>query len=194
MPPIPRSAALPGTHKPMLPITPTQDENYTPTVCCACGRVSLGIGVGFTGRPSGSYAPPQDPMYLCKLCINAAGELSNLQRLSTYELKAIDTGVAYVQAYFATLGLKRPVAFTDTKALDAGMAAGGEWLGTHGVSDLTVLEPDQIRDFVRVIWEGCMAGLTGIEDQDELTQRMMVKEAWAGCVDGVRAALREGPF
>lgn len=123
---------LPG--RTVLPITPTCDDAGTPTTCTACGRIALGIGVGFKNRKD------DDPRYLCKGCITAVSDLSKFDRLSVFELQALDAGVEAV----------------------------GEYLGTIGLYDLTQM--------------------------DELNRRMIVKAAWEGCIRGVREALKEPPF
>lgn len=53
-------------------------------------------------------------------------------------------------------------------ALDGGVEAVGEWIETHGVTDLAHF--------------------------DELMQRMMVKAAWEGCARRLREALKSAPF
>ncbi len=127
-------AQLP-TGKPILPITPTQDEHGTPTVCRCCGRIAMGIGVGFKDRKD------TDPGYLCQGCIQAVKDLSLMNRLSLFELQALDEGVDAV----------------------------GEYIATHGVTDL--------------------------QYYDDLMQRMLVKNAWEGCIRGIRKALKESvPF
>ena len=88
---------LPG--RPVLPITPTQDEDGTPTTCTACGRVAMGIGVGF------KHKHDDDPRYLCKGCITAVSDLSKFGRLSVFELKALDAGVEAVGEYIAQHGV-----------------------------------------------------------------------------------------
>lgn len=125
---------IPG--KNILPIMPTADEDHTPTTCQACGRVSLGIG-----RAIKQGGKVMDPGYICRQCIMIVSDLSKMDRLSTYELQALDAGVAAVGEYI----------------LDRGLGA-----------DLSVY--------------------------DELDRRMLVKAAWAGCIQGVREALREAPF
>lgn len=89
-------APLPG--KPALPFTPTVDSDHNPTVCCACGSVSIGIGAGFTSRAN------PDPMYLCRKCINGIGDFKKLHRLSVYELQALDEGVAAVGEFIEANG------------------------------------------------------------------------------------------
>lgn len=56
----------------------------------------------------------------------------------------------------------------ELQALDGGVDAVGEWLGERGITDLALL--------------------------DELDARMLVKAAWLGCADRLRAVLREAPF
>jgi len=123
---------LPGRQ--VLPITPTQDDTGAPTCCTACGRIAIGIGVGFKNRKD------DDPRFLCKGCLVAVDDLSKFDRLSQFELRALDAGVDAV----------------------------GEYIATHGITDLQYF--------------------------DDLMQRMMVKAAWEGCIKGVRAALKEPPF
>lgn len=126
------------TGKPLLPITPTCDADGTPTVCIACGRMSIGLG-----RAIKQGGKMMDPGFVCKGCIVKIGDLTKLDRLSQFELQALDAGVDAV----------------------------GEWIAEHGVTDLA--------------------------HYDELMQRMLVKAAWQGCIEGVRKALaddREAPF
>lgn len=56
----------------------------------------------------------------------------------------------------------------ELRALDAGVDAVGEYIASHGITDLAHF--------------------------DELMQRMLVKEAWEGAARGLRAALSEAPF
>lgn len=114
---------LPG--KPILPITPTQDEDGTPTTCTACGRVAMGIGVGFKHRKD------DEPRYLCKGCITAVSDLSKFDRLSVFELAALDAGVDAV----------------------------GEYLETIGIYDLTLMDELNRRMIVKSAWEGCIRGV-----------------------------------
>lgn len=110
------------TGKPILPISPTQDETGAPTCCKACGRVSMGIG-------RGSKA---DPGFLCKGCLVAVSDLSKFDRLSLFELKALDAGVEAV----------------------------GEWIDQNGgVTDLQYFDDLMQRMLVKAAWEGCIRGV-----------------------------------
>lgn len=128
---------IPGRQ--ILPITPTCDADTNPTTCVACGRIAIGIG-----RAIKQGGKVMDPGFLCKKCIVSIGDLTKLDRLSQFELQALDAGVDAV----------------------------GEWILERGAG-------------------------TDISVFDELDQRLMVKAAWAGCIEGVRKALaddREAPF
>lgn len=111
--------------KPTLPITPTADEAGNPTTCRACGRIAIGIGVGFTNKHD------KDPGYLCRQCIVAVSDLSKMDRLSVYELKALDAGVDAV----------------------------GEYIAEHGVTDLAYFDELMQRMLVKAAWEGCIRGV-----------------------------------
>lgn len=74
-------AALPG--KPILPITPTVDENHNPTVCRICSMRAIGVGVGFTSRGD------KDPGYLCIECTALVETVRSMRRFDVYELKAL---------------------------------------------------------------------------------------------------------
>lgn len=124
-------AALPG--KPILPFTPTTDERGNPTVCKCCGMLAFGIGRAAPGS--------KDPGFMCKPCMVATGDLTKLDRVSLYEVKALEAGVAAV----------------------------GEWIEANG-------------------------GITELAHYDELMQLLLVRAAWEGCARGVREALREAPF
>lgn len=116
---------LPG--KPILPITPTQDEHGNPTTCLACGRVAMGIGRGL--KQGGELI---DPGFLCKGCIVAVHDLSKMDRLSIFELKALDAGVDAV----------------------------GEWIAENGgVTDLAHYDELMQRMLVKSAWEGCIRGV-----------------------------------
>lgn len=115
---------LPG--KPILPIAPTQDETGAPTTCRACGRVAIGVGVGFTHKHD------KDPGYLCKGCLVAVSDLSKFDRLSLFELKALDAGVDAV----------------------------GDWIEQNGgVTDLQYFDDLMQRMLVKAAWEGCIRGV-----------------------------------
>jgi len=125
MPPIPnikqRLAA------PLLPITPTADANGAPTTCKACGMLAFGVGratLDARGRMI-------DAGYLCKPCIVATGDLTKLDRLSLYEIKALDAGVDAV----------------------------GEYLETIGLYDLSLMDDLNRRMIVKAAWEGCARGV-----------------------------------
>lgn len=111
---------LPG--KTVLPITPTQDDTGAPTTCMACGRVAMGIG----------RHQHKDPGFLCKGCLVAVSDLSKFDRLSLFELAALDAGVEAV----------------------------GEWIDQRGLG--THLEHyDELdqRMLVKAAWEGCIRGV-----------------------------------
>jgi hypothetical protein len=114
---------LPG--KAVLPITPTADETGAPTTCRACGRVAIGIGVGFKHKGD-------DPSFLCKGCLVAVSDLSKFDRLSLFELKALDAGVEAV----------------------------GEWIEQRGNgTDLQYFDSLDQRMLVKAAWEGCIRGV-----------------------------------
>lgn len=177
--------------KPILPFSPTVDANNDPTVCCACGRCSIGVGVGWI---TWNDPKTKDPMFLCQICIVSSGDLTKMQRLNHYELKALHTGLEAWLTYYKSFGLTAPSVLDNRAALNAGMEAGGAWLEEKGITDLSEMEPDDILRFVRAVWGGCATGAATPEAQDELTQLMAVKEIWAGCARGVREALKEAPF
>ena len=112
--------------KPVLPFTPTQDENGHPTTCIACGQIAFGIGRAVIER-----GRMVDPGFMCKPCIVAAGDLTKLERLSVYELKALDAGVESV----------------------------GEWLEQKGVYDLTLMDELDRRMIVKAAVEGFGRGV-----------------------------------
>lgn len=108
--------------KPVLPIAPTQDETGAPTCCKACGRVAMGIGRG----------TKTDAGFLCKGCLVAVSDLSKFDRLSLFELKALDAGVEAV----------------------------GEWIDQNGgVTDLQYFDDLMQRMLVKAAWEGCIRGV-----------------------------------
>jgi hypothetical protein len=116
---------LPG--KPILPITPTQDENGTPTTCMACGRVAMGLG-----RAIQKGGKMLDAGFLCKGCVVAVHDLSKMDRLSVFELQALDAGVDAV----------------------------GEWIAENGgVTDLAHFDELMQRMMVKAAWEGCIRGV-----------------------------------
>lgn len=114
---------LPG--KTALPITPTADENGNPTTCMCCGRIAIGIG-----RAIKQGARVIDNGFLCKQCIVAVGDLSKMDRLSVYELKALDAGVDAVGEYIAEHGVTELAHFDElmqrmmVKAAITGFAKG----------------------------------------------------------------------
>ncbi|MBA8797905.1 hypothetical protein FHW77_001587 [Agrobacterium sp. RC10-4-1] len=114
---------LPG--QPVLPITPTADENDNPTTCMCCGRIAIGIG-----RAIKQGARVIDNGFLCKQCIVAVGDLSKMDRLSIYELKALDAGVDAVGEYIAEHGVTELAHFDElmqrmmVKAAITGFAKG----------------------------------------------------------------------
>jgi hypothetical protein len=87
---------LPPTGKPIIPFSPTVDEKHNPTVCKACGCLAFGIGRSTPGD--------KDPGYLCKPCIVATGDLTKLDRISLYEVKALEKGVERVGEFIAANG------------------------------------------------------------------------------------------
>jgi len=111
---------------PVLPFQPTQDETGSPTTCLACGQIAFGVGCGV--RRAGKMI---DPGFMCKPCIVSAGDLTKLERLSVYELQALDAGVESV----------------------------GEYLEQKGVYDLTLMDELDRRMLVKAAWEGCARGV-----------------------------------
>jgi hypothetical protein len=111
------------TGKPIIPFTPTADNLGNPTVCKACGGLAFGIGRATPGS--------KDPGYLCKPCIVAIGDLTKLDRLSLYEVKALEKGVD----------------------------AGGEWLAEKGITDVAHLDELDRLMFCKAIWQGCTEGV-----------------------------------
>lgn len=118
-------APLPGRN--ILPIIPTVDEDNNPTTCIACGRIAIGIG-----RAVKQGGKILDPGFMCKGCIVKIGDLSKLDRLSVFELQALDAGVDSVGEYIAERGL-----------------------GT----DLSVYDELDQRMLVKAAWEGCIRGV-----------------------------------
>lgn len=118
-------APLPGRN--ILPILPTVDEDNNPTTCISCGRIAIGIGRAV--RQGGKIL---DPGFMCKGCIVKIGDLSKLDRLSVFELQALDAGVDSVGEYIAERGL-----------------------GT----DLSVYDELDQRMLVKAAWEGCIRGV-----------------------------------
>jgi len=175
--------------KPILPISPTQDETGNPTVCRCCARRSIGIGVGFQNRSN------KDPGFLCGECVLLIEEVRKVRRFDLYELRALDAGVEAVSEYRKQFGFQFPYATSDKNALLAGMNAGGEWLSSHDVSDLSTLAEEEVLDFVKSVFTGCLSGLAEVDNFDELDGKMMVKAAVTGFGDGLRKLLRsEAPF
>ena len=113
-------APLPG--KPALPFTPTADPEGNPTVCRCCGFRSIGIG-----RNPSQSRKDTDSGFLCKRCILAMEDLTKLDRLDQYELRALEGGVE----------------------------AAGEWLGERGITDLSLLDELDRLMFCKTIWIGC---------------------------------------
>jgi hypothetical protein len=117
-------AKLPPTGQPIIPFTPTQDTDGQPTVCKACGCLAFGIG-----RPAPGS---KDPGYLCKPCIVAIGDLTKLDRVSIYEVKALEKGVEAV----------------------------GEWIASNGnLTDLAHYDELMQLMLVKAAWEGCARGV-----------------------------------
>ena len=119
-------APLPSLGKPVLPITPTADDDGNPTVCRCCGMRSIGIG-----RNPQQSRKDQDPGFLCKRCIIAMEDLTKLDRLDQYELRALEGGVE----------------------------AGGEWLAERGLTDVSLLDDLDRLMFCKTIWVGCVRQL-----------------------------------
>lgn len=113
--------------KPVLPIMPTADDDGHPTTCLACGRVALGIG-----RAIKQGAKVIDNGFLCKGCVVAVGDLSKMDRLSVYEIQALDAGVDAV----------------------------GDWIAENGnVTDLAFYDDLAQKMLVKAAWEGCIKGV-----------------------------------
>lgn len=70
--------------KPILPISPTEDEHGNPTVCRVCSMRAFGIGVGYQNRAD------KDPGYLCVECAALIETVRDMRRFDVYELKALD--------------------------------------------------------------------------------------------------------
>lgn len=83
------------TTKPLLPFTPTVDDNDNPTVCRCCGRHAIGIGVG---------DPKKDPGYLCTECVLLVEHVRSARRMDIFELVALDGGVDAVGEYIESIG------------------------------------------------------------------------------------------
>lgn len=175
----------------VVPFNPTVDEDHNPTVCVACGRCSIGVGVGsFSGRDPKT----KDPMYICQLCVTSVGDLTRMHRLNVYELKALDEAVKSQDEWFAQFGLPPAGMSTDAKAIAAGVESAGEFLATLSTTDLALFTEEQRNEFVLAIWRGCASGFTGLSVHDELDRRMIAKAAVEGFGRGVRNALSEAPF
>ncbi|THK38159.1 hypothetical protein EHS39_11625 [Ensifer sp. MPMI2T] len=112
---------LPG--KPILPFSPTQDERGSPTACKCCGMLAFGIGR--------ADKTTKDPGFMCKPCMVATGDLTKLDRVSLYEVKALEAGVEAV----------------------------GAWLTERGITDLAVMDELDAKLLVRAAWEGCARGV-----------------------------------
>jgi hypothetical protein len=116
------------TGKPIIPFTPTVDVQKNPTVCKACGCMSIGLGRSTPGDKS----RPPDPGYLCKPCIVATGDLTKLDRISLYEVKALEKGVEAV----------------------------GEWIAANGgVTELAHYDELMQLMLVKAAWRGCAEGI-----------------------------------
>ncbi len=110
----------------ILPITPTADADDNPTTCMACGRIAIGVGRAI--KKGGRVI---DNGFLCKGCITAVSDLSKMDRLSVYELRALDAGVDAV----------------------------GDWIAEHGITDLAHYDDLMQRMMVKAAWEGCIRGV-----------------------------------
>jgi len=117
-------APLPGRN--ILPIIPTVDEDNNPTTCIACGRIAIGIG-----RAVKQGGKILDPGFMCKGCIVKIGDLSKLDRLSVFELQALESGVEAV----------------------------GKWLDERGITDLALMDELDAKLLVRAAWDGCARGV-----------------------------------
>lgn len=124
---------LPG--KKILPITPTADEDRNPTACQACGRIALGIG-----RAIKAGGKVIDNGYLCRQCIVAVSDLSRMDRLSVYELRALDAGVAAVGEYMEERGLWG-VGLESFDELDRRMLVKAAWAGCAAGVRAALKEP-----------------------------------------------------
>ncbi|WP_312405257.1 DUF6511 domain-containing protein [Rhizobium sp.] len=116
---------IPGS--PVLPITPTVDDDHNPTTCMACGRIALGLGRAI--KKGGKMI---DPGFLCKGCVVAVHDLSKMDRLSVFELQALDAGVESVGEYIEENG---------------------------GITDLAHMDELGARMLVKAAWEGCIRGV-----------------------------------
>lgn len=182
------SARLPG--KPILPFNPTADANGSPTTCRCCAMLAFGVG---RIDPADRRRPP-DPGFTCKPCILAAGDITKLDRVSLYEVKALESGAANLAAYYKEVGLSAPTVANDRNAVVAAMDAGGSWLADAGISDLSAMSEEQVEDFIKTVLAAGVAGFSGMEAHDDLFQLLAARAAWEGCARGVREALREAPF
>lgn len=70
--------------KPILPISPTEDEHGNPTVCRVCSMRAFGVGVGYTHKHD------KDPGYLCIECAALIETVRDMRRFDLYEIKALD--------------------------------------------------------------------------------------------------------
>lgn len=93
-------------NKPLLPITPTEDEHGNPTTCRVCSMRAFGAGVGFTSRGD------KDPGYLCVECATLVEAVRSMRRFDIYELKALDGAVEGVGEFLTERGI------TDLALLD----------------------------------------------------------------------------
>lgn len=177
---------LPG--KPALPFTPTTDERGNPTTCRCCGMLAFGIG-----RPTPGQRNP-DPGFMCRPCLVAAGDLTKLDRVSLYEVKALEHGKDGLNAYYKEVGMAAPEIANDRAAVVAAMDAGGSWLADVGITDMSEMSEEQVEDFIKTILAAGVAGFSGMDSHDDLFQLLAVRAAWEGCARGVREALREAPF
>jgi len=110
--------------KNILPFNPTVDPQGSPTVCKCCGMLSFGIGRTTPGT--------KDPGFMCKPCMVAAGDLTKLDRVSLYEVKALEAGVEAV----------------------------GEWIAANGgITELAHYDELMQLLLVRAAWEGCARGV-----------------------------------
>lgn len=117
---------LPG--EPIVPFGPTQDENGSPTLCKCCGMLAIGVG---RSDPNDRRRPP-DPGFMCKPCMVSIGDLRKLDRVSLYEVKALESGVEAV----------------------------GEWISANGgITELAHYDELMQKMLVRAAWEGCARGV-----------------------------------
>jgi hypothetical protein len=88
--------------------------------------------IGLGRSTPGDKSRPPDPGYLCKPCIVATGDLTKLDRISLYEVKALEKGVEAV----------------------------GEWIAANGgVTELAHYDELMQLMLVKAAWRGCAEGI-----------------------------------